>query len=90
VKIRASELETCFVECTKISRINDCSEKDGKGKGTRPQFSDGVNLVSGSIEGVFFCGRHFFPTLILFFSELIHRGIGFPWIHLMFRYIPGN
>jgi hypothetical protein len=54
VKIRASELETCFVECTKISRINDCSEKDGKGKGTRPQFSDGVDSVFGSIGDFFF------------------------------------
>ena len=72
MKIRASELETCFVECTKISRINDCSEKDGKGKGTRPQFSDGVNLVSGSIEGVFFAaGVLSFPILIdLFFPNL--------------------
>ena len=68
MKIRASELETCFVECTKISRINDCSEKDGKGKGTRPQFSDGVNLVSGSIEGFFFLRQAFLPDfdLVLF------------------------
>jgi hypothetical protein len=67
--------------------------RKGKGKEREPQFSDGVNLVSGSIEGGFFfaAGRVFyFPILIDLFFPNLYIGHQFSWIHLMFRYIPGN
>jgi hypothetical protein len=49
--------------------------RKGKGKEREPQFSDGVNLVSGSIEGGFFfaAGVFSFPILIFVLFRLIHR-----------------